>query len=403
MTIVFVSNYINHHQIPFCEALRIRAEAAGGSFVFIQTEPMEEERLQMGWADVSASLPWVHFLDREEEVCRELILGADVLLQGWSPRADTLVQERLEGGKLSFLISERIYKEGQWKALSPRGLMAKHHAYTRHRRAPYWLLTAGGYVASDFSLIHAFPGKMLRFGYFPACRTYPDPQALIARKTPRTILWAGRFVDFKHPELLPVITGRLKDAGETFALHVAGGGQGEEKIRRQVQERGLEENVVFHGFLSPEEVRGLMESCQILLMTSDAGEGWGAVLNEGMNSGMAVLAGTEAGAAPVLIREGENGLLYTQMELEEMIAALQRLLRDLDLCQRLGTEAYRTIRDTWNAGEAADRLYAFCQQLVEREGEEATGQWQGIELPAEGPLSRDPVLKPYVRAGGRRG
>ena len=39
--VVFVSNYINHHQIPFCNAMFRLLE---GRFLFIQTEVMEEEQ-----------------------------------------------------------------------------------------------------------------------------------------------------------------------------------------------------------------------------------------------------------------------------------------------------------------------------------------------------------------------
>ena len=42
----FVSNYINHHQIPFCNAMHRLLE---GNFVFVQTEAMEAERVRMGW------------------------------------------------------------------------------------------------------------------------------------------------------------------------------------------------------------------------------------------------------------------------------------------------------------------------------------------------------------------
>ena len=46
MTITFVSNYINHHQIPFSDACYRKL---GEGYCFVQTEPMEEERLAMGW------------------------------------------------------------------------------------------------------------------------------------------------------------------------------------------------------------------------------------------------------------------------------------------------------------------------------------------------------------------
>ena len=44
MQVVFVSNYFNHHQLSFCDALY---ELLEGSFCFLQTQPMEEERVKM--------------------------------------------------------------------------------------------------------------------------------------------------------------------------------------------------------------------------------------------------------------------------------------------------------------------------------------------------------------------
>ena len=44
MTITFISNYINHHQIPFSNACY---ELLKEDYHFIQTQPMEEERLPM--------------------------------------------------------------------------------------------------------------------------------------------------------------------------------------------------------------------------------------------------------------------------------------------------------------------------------------------------------------------
>ena len=44
--ITIVSNYINHHQIPMSNELYKRL---GDNFAFIQTQPMEEDRVKMGW------------------------------------------------------------------------------------------------------------------------------------------------------------------------------------------------------------------------------------------------------------------------------------------------------------------------------------------------------------------
>ena len=129
MKAVFISNYINHHQIPFSNALY---EQLGDDYHFIQTEPMEEERIAMGWGLDAATLPYVVWADREEERCRKLIEEADLVFAGWTKRLD-LVLPRLSSGKLTFRVSERIYREGQWKAISPKGLLAKYKEHIRFR------------------------------------------------------------------------------------------------------------------------------------------------------------------------------------------------------------------------------------------------------------------------------
>ena len=45
MQLVFVSNYFNHHLQPVSDRLFALCESKGGSYTFIQTEPMEKERL----------------------------------------------------------------------------------------------------------------------------------------------------------------------------------------------------------------------------------------------------------------------------------------------------------------------------------------------------------------------
>ena len=56
MRVVFVSNYFNHHQRPLCEAF---SGADGVDFCFYQTEPMEEERVRMGWGIDITDYPYV--------------------------------------------------------------------------------------------------------------------------------------------------------------------------------------------------------------------------------------------------------------------------------------------------------------------------------------------------------
>ena len=382
MTFTFVSNYINHHQIPLCDALY---RELGGDFTFIQTMPMEQERVVMGWSVDVRNLPYVQCLYEEEYECLKKIVESDVVLFGWTEREE-IAASRLASGKTTLRVSERLYREGQWKVISPRGLIAKYRDHIKYRRQNVCMLCAGAYTASDFHLIGAYPDKMFKWGYFTALRTYSEEQ--FENMKPKDgvlhIVWAGRFIPLKHPEYVVRLAGTLRDAGHKFYVHMLGDGELEPTIRQEVQGLRLTEYFRFYGYTAPEQVRDVMEQCHIHLFTSNYLEGWGAVINEGMNSGCVEVVNAQVGAAPYLIRHGENGLVYPQDRYEKMEELVLDLFHHWDERGKMGRAAYETIRDIWNADHAARELLRFTERLQ-----------NGEIVPArKGPLSAAPVISP---------
>lgn len=382
MTFAFVSNYINHHQLPLCEALYRRL---GKGFVFIQTMPMEAERVEMGWGVAENEIPYVMCLYEDEYECLKRIMESDVVLFGWTGRED-IVMPRLQSGKTTLRVSERLYREGQWKAVSPRGLIAKYREHIRYRKENVCMLCAGAYAASDFHLIGAYPDKLFKWGYFTKLRTYGDGAfaAMKPKEGPLQIVWAGRFIPLKHPEYAVRLGAALQKNGHAFRIHMLGGGEMEAALKQEIRREGLSESFVFYGYTGPEQVRDVMEKCHIHLFTSNHLEGWGAVVNEGMNSGCVEVVDARVGAAPFLIRHGENGLLYQSGSYDEMEALVFDLFENWEARRAMGRAAYETIRDMWNAEHAAAALLQFSDRL--RQGK--------IVPEKEGPLSPAPVIKP---------
>lgn len=399
MKITMISNYINHHQIPFSNALY---EKLGDDYHFIQTEPMEEERIQMGWGVEAEKIPYVLFLDKQLELCKQLIDESDILLVGWMEREELIV-DRLNSDKLTIRISERLYREGQWKAISPKGLIRKYKEHTSHRKNPVYLLCAGAYVPSDFSIVKAYPNKMYRFGYFPEFKSFTKEQLekmhVWGEKKNQEeiqIVWAGRFIPLKHPEFAIKLAENLKKQGYRFHLHMVGGGELEGELKQSAKRKGLLQEITFYGFLKPTQVRKVMEKCHIHLFTSNYLEGWGAVVNEGMNSGCAEVVNVEVGAAPFLIQHRKNGLVYKEGSYEDMEEQVKYLLDNPVEASEMGIAAYETIASQWNAEEAARRLLVFYENWKQGKVEPAT----------EGPFSVAPVIAPkkmyqYMMEAGR--
>ena len=388
---IMVSNYINHHQIPFCNAMY---KLLGGAFAFCQTEPMEEERIRMGW-EKQEDLPYLILYQENPEKYRKWIDTCQVVFFGGTDE-ESYIQYRLKSKKPVIRYSERIYKEGQWKAVSPRGLLRKYLDHTRYRKDNVYMLCSGGYVASDFSIVKAYPEKMLRWGYFPQTKEY-DIEVLMAEKKQGHILWAARFIDWKHPEL-PLKTAKyLKEKGLDFHMDIIGGGTLAETVSELLEKYELKNYVTLCGFKTPDEVRSYMENADIFLLTSDRKEGWGAVVNEAMNSGCTVIANHMIGAVPFLIRHEENGLIYEDGKEQQLFELTEKMLRKREICCNLGRNAYRTIIEEWNAENAAERICGLCKRLGFLQREDIPGiaaaNWEmAVKLPEKGPCSKAPII-----------
>ena len=383
MRLVFVSNYINHHQMPVSQELNRLCQEQGGSYAFVQTEPMEQERVTMGWGESLTEADFVRNYWEDEKGCQQMIEEADAVIFGGC-EDEKYIEARLRAGKPVWRYSEPLYKTGRYKFVSPRGLRKKYHDHTRYRKKRVYLLCAGAYVAGDFRLVGAYGGKRFRYGYFPAFRQQ-DMEKLMAGKEQASqgrlrLLWAARMIDWKHPETALQVAAGLREQGIDFQLDMIGDGTLYREMQEQARTLGLEQQVSFLGYRSPEETRAYMERAHIFLATSDRQEGWGAVVNEAMNSGCALIAGKGMGAAPYLVRHGENGYLYDHKNPRQAVELALELVGDAALRRRLGSAAYETVRTLWNPQVAAQRLYACIAAEI-----------SGQILPEyeDGPLSRD--------------
>lgn len=381
MKVTFVSNYINHHQIPVSNVLY---QHLGKGYTFVQTQPMEEERIRMGWNPKEVP-EYVKFAYEEPQECQKLINDSDVVIWG-GLEDESMLLPRLQAGRPVIRYSERLYKEGQWKAVSPRGLRKKYIDHTQYRNAPVYLLCAGAFVASDFHIVRAYPDKMFRWGYFPECKEY-EVEELMAGKCSEEIVWAARFIDWKHPELVVKLAEELRARGKDFHITMIGDGELYPFVEKEVKDKQLQKYISLIGSKTPAQVREAMEKAAIFLMTSDRKEGWGAVMNEAMNSGCAVVADRMEGASLFLIKQGENGHWYKKPTADKLADLVERLLDDKSLCEKQGRKAYETIVHLWNPRIAAERLLKMCEMIVA--GKIPFGDWQ------EGPCSKAEVIREH--------
>lgn len=380
MKITFISNYFTHHQSELSKAL---AGIEDASYWFIETQIMEDERKNMGWA-MSELPPYVltcRYYKENRKTCQRLIDESDVVILGSAPLA--LVKGRLKNGQLTFFYSERIYKSGYEAYKFPIRFLRFFRRYGRYKNV--YMLCASAFAAADYAKTFTFLNKTYKWGYFPKVKKYESVEKIIDCKKPASILWVARLIEWKHPDASIEVAKRLKVDGYRFIMSLIGNGELEERLKKRIADEGLSDCVHMLGAMKPEQVREHMEQSEVFIFTSDRNEGWGAVLNEAMNSGCAVVASHAIGSVPFLINDGENGLIYKDGDIDGLYNSVKRLLDDRDLRCRLGRNAYCTITEEWSANEAAKRFLVLLDAIL-------SGN-KNPEPFSSGPCSKAKILK----------
>lgn len=375
MKIVFLSNYFNHHQKAFSDAV---VSNSGIEYHFVETAQMSAERKQLGYG-LQYKPPYVINLD--EARAGGIIESADVIISGSAPIA--LTDSIIKSDKLLFRYAERPLKDG----LEPLKFLPRLIKW--HKQNPFnkriYMLCASAFTSADYKKFVLFRDKMYKWAYFPDLRRYEQPWTLFDRKKKNHILWCGRLIDWKHPELALDVANKLKENGYSFMLSYVGIGDMEGELRALIDKYRLSDCVQMLGSMPPEQVREHMERAGIYLFTSDRKEGWGAVLNEAMNSGCAVVASHLIGSVPFLLKNGENGLIYKSGDADMLYEKVRYLLDHPDEQTRLGMSAYHTITDEWNAEVAAERFVELAQRVLAGD--------KSPEIYGSGPCSKADIIK----------
>ena len=356
MKLVFVSNYLNHHTYPLCEVFLSRVE----EFCFVSTM----DTAGIGFtAAIERDYDLHYWRDAEKPIIRQRIMDADCVIFGDCP--NELIEARMEQDRLSFIYSERLLKKGVWRRFLPHIRRAIDDRFTKHKDKRLYVLCASSFLPDDLRCFGFPTEKCYKWGYFPR-RDFLSDEAFFAYKRmnrPVRIFWAARMIPLKHPEVVIDLAERLKKNGTAFQIRMAGAGPLEDRIHCAIIKKQLSPFVTLLGGISPEQTQDEMREADIFLFTSDKQEGWGAVVNEAMNAGCAVVCSDAVGSAAFLIRNGVNGCIYPHGDFCALYEKIEMLMASKDSRMQLGLQAKKTIDEAWNADEAARRFLLLVGEL----------------------------------------
>lgn len=172
---------------------------------------------------------------------------------------------------------------------------------------------------------HAFLRKVLPLSNGIDAAAYElKPGEVIAPHASPTVVFVGRLAEEKHVDVL--INAVAKTPAElNVHLEVVGGGEVRQALEALAKRLGLEDRVKFLGLASDEELRETYIKADLFCMPGTA-ELQSLVTLEAMSASTPVLL-ADAMALPHLVRDGENGYLFTPNDSDDLAAKITRILQ----------------------------------------------------------------------------
>lgn len=179
-----------------------------------------------------------------------------------------------------------------------------------------------------------------------------------------SLLYLGRLKRYKRVDLVIRAVARLRERGVVCRLRVVGKGDRRDALVRLRDRLGLGDDVVeFPGWVDRETKRELLRRSWVHVLTSPK-EGWGITNLEAAACGTPTVASDSPGLRDS-VRDGRTGLLVPHGDLDALTDALERLLGDHDLRERLGRAA-REFAEELDWDRSARRMEEFLEAQVAR-------------------------------------
>lgn len=163
--------------------------------------------------------------------------------------------------------------------------------------------------------------------------------ASVPKTVEPSLVFVGRLRRYKGLDWVLRTLPRVRAKVPGLVLDVIGDGPWQDALVRQARELGLEGAVRFHGFLAAAEKVRRLRAAWALLQPSPK-EGWGLTVIEAGACGTAVVAADSPGLRDS-VRRDETGLLVPFGDDAALASALERVLTDVPLRERLAAAGVR--------------------------------------------------------------
>jgi glycosyltransferase involved in cell wall biosynthesis len=189
------------------------------------------------------------------------------------------------------------------------------------------------------------------------------------RNGPVKIVYIGRFVEKKGIEYLIDACSILKKRGRSFKLTLIGDGPLRRDYMRRIRKFGMDDLCVIKDLRPQEEIIRELNGSDIFalpcIVTSDGDRD---ILPNSMKESMAMelpIVTSDISGIEELVENEMSGLLVRSESSMEIADAIDRLISDDDLRERMGEEGRRKIEKDFNVVTEARKLNDIFKDVLE--------------------------------------
>lgn len=182
-------------------------------------------------------------------------------------------------------------------------------------------------------------------------------------------LCAGRLVAKKgFDRVIEAFRQAVESGRRSPLLRVAGTGPEEHALRAKVEHYGLQGQIVFLGWVEPDQMQRLRLESDVLIHVVSVLDPFPVSVLEAMACGMAVVGSREAGSVAERVESGVNGLVVDSEDADELARAIGRLAEEPEEAARMGRSA-RATAEAWPPERGVETLLGLlCPSRVKGSG-----------------------------------
>lgn len=268
-------------------------------------------------------------------------------------------------GECSFVPS---LKDGSRKVMELHQSKLFHHQYNRSG-----LMGLADKVRAwmDERLVRKFDRfvvltqeDMQMWGEMPGIRVIPNAANFIAEKysdcSAKRVIAVGRLDYQKSFDRLIQVWEKVHQQMPDWRLDIFGQGEWQEMLQGMIDERRLQETVKLNG---PTKNIGQEYSESSMIVMSSHYEGFPMVMIEAMACGLPAVSFDFKCGPRDIIKEGENGLVVKDGDIDGLAKTMMTLMRDDELRRKMGENAKRVV-ETFSEAKVMDKWVRLYEETV---------------------------------------